>query len=77
MTAMTETADAPALPMTSIRIVDVSTIHDHIPPATPSPGAASRTSRVVAATRANVVRLIPGLTRLPIGPGTSLRPSAA
>ena len=56
----------------AIKIVDVSPLHETFP-AVKRP---SRAARVVAATKANVVRLIPGVTRLPIGP-ESVTPSAA
>ena len=56
-----------------LRIVDVAPLHDHVPPvATPS-----RLSKVIAASRANIVRLIPGKTRIPVGPEFDLAPSAA
>ena len=47
----------------SIRFVDVAPLHDAVPSRT----RPSRAARVVAATRANIVRLIPGVTPLPLG----------
>jgi hypothetical protein len=50
------------LPIT-IKIIDVAPLHDALPN-TPAP---SRVERAVASF-ANVVRLVPGLTRIPVGP---------
>ena len=57
------------LPLT-IKIIDVAPLHDALP-TTPAP---SRLQRAVA-TFANVVRLVPGHTRIPVGAETA--PSAA
>jgi hypothetical protein len=46
-------------------------------PASPAQSRPSRVVRVVSATRANVVRLIPGRTLLPLMPDTAVRPGAA
>ena len=59
------------LPIT-IKIVDVSPLHE----AFPAVKRPSRVSRAVAATRSNIVRLIPGVTKLPVG-AESIAPSAA
>ena len=57
------------LPIT-INIIDVAPLHDALP-TTPAPSRLQR----AAATFANVVRLVPGHTRIPVGPETA--PSAA
>ncbi len=46
-----------------LRIVDVAPLHE----AVPTGKRPSRAARVVAATKANIVRLIPGVTPLPLG----------
>jgi hypothetical protein len=71
MFAATVNYNGQPLPLT-IKIVDVSPLHETFP-AVKRP---SRAARVVAATKSNIVRLIPGVTRLPIGP-ESITPSAA
>ena len=53
-------------------IVDVAPLHDALPQAS----APSRIQRAVA-TFANVVRLIPGRTRIPVGPENASAPTAA
>ena len=65
----TLTSDAQPLPTQPLRIVDVSPIHSTIP------ARPTRASRVVAATRGNIVRLIPGRTRLPLS--LEVAPTAA
>ena len=57
----------------SIRIVDVAPLHDAVPQA-PTP---SRLTKAIEATKANIVRLIPGTTRFPVGPEFDVAPSAA
>ena len=54
----------------SIKIIDVAPLHDALP-TTPAP---TRVQRAVASF-ANVVRLVPGVTRIPVGPEAA--PSAA
>ena len=57
----------------NIRIVDVAPLHDAVPgPATPS-----RLRKVVEASKANIVRLVPGKTRIPVGPEFDVAPGAA
>jgi len=59
------------LPLT-INIIDVAPLHD----ALPTVAAPSRVQRAVA-TFANVVRLVPGRTRIPVGPDSTIASSAA
>ena len=47
-----------------IEIIDVSPLHDHLP----AKPADSRAQRVVSTAKANIVRLIPGVTSLPLRP---------
>ena len=60
------------LPIAPLQIVDVAPLHDALP-AKPAP---SRARRAVA-TFANVVRLIPGRTHIPVGPEFDVAGSAA
>jgi hypothetical protein len=71
MYAATVNYNGQPLPIT-IKIVDVSPLHETFPRSS----RPSRVSRVVAATKANIVRLVPGVTKLPIG-AESIAPSAA
>jgi hypothetical protein len=57
----------------SLRIVDVAPLHDAVPQA-PTP---SRLSKAIEATKANIVRVVPGKTRIPVGPEFDTAPSAA
>ena len=60
------------LPIVPLTIIDVAPLHDAFPQA-PAP---SRVQRAVASF-ANVVRLIPGRTRIPFGPDNAAAPTAA
>ena len=60
------------LPIAPLQIVDVAPLHDALPQA-PAP---SRVQRAVASF-ANVVRLIPGHTRIPVGADNASAPTAA
>ena len=60
------------LPITPLKIIDVAPLHDALPQA-PAP---TRVQRAVA-TFANVVRLVPGRTRIPVGPENASAPTAA
>ena len=59
----TDRYDTLPLPLLPLRIVDVAPLHDVLPAAR----RPSRAARVVAATKSNIVRLIPGVTTLPLG----------
>jgi hypothetical protein len=71
MNAPTVAYNGQPLPIT-IRIVDVSPLHETVA----TPKGPSGAARALAATKANVVRLIPGVTRFPVG-AESISPSAA
>jgi len=60
------------LPIVPLKIIDVAPLHDALP-VQPAP---SRVQRAVASF-ANVVRLIPGRTRIPVGPENGSAPTAA
>ena len=60
------------MPIAPLQIVDVAPLHDALPQA-PAP---SRVQRAVASF-ANVVRLVPGRTRMPVGPENASASTAA
>ena len=62
MDLRTTSYDDQPLPLLPIDIIDVSPLHSHVPPTR----TLSRVSRVATATKANIVRLVPGRTTLPV-----------
>jgi hypothetical protein len=57
----------------NIRILDVAPPFDAVPQA----ATPSRLRKVIEASKANIVRLVPGTTRIPVGPEFDVTPSPA